>query len=105
MATEIHFGKTVLWGCKPIPDNIEGIPEGSKVRFRVRNTDAMRCFIKKDGVVRHFVIVADNRRGPWRLMEQGANVTLEKPLQRNSPQADDHRRLLARIEGVEVTKP
>lgn len=95
MATEKT--KCVIWGVKPIPSNIIGIPDGAKVRFRIRNTDCMRCFIRKDGETRHYVLVSDYKDGPWHLCEQGANVSHQSPLRPGTPQAKDHAKLIANL--------
>lgn len=94
---QITGTKAVLWGVQPIPDNIIGIPEGAKVRFRARNTDYMRCFIKHNGEVRHYALMADTFDGPWELLPQGVNATREYPLNPRSPQAEDHRKILAML--------
>lgn len=89
--------KCVVWGCKPIPENIIGIPEGAKVRFRIRNTDAMRCYIRKDGETREYVLLADTLAGPWYLEPQGANVRQQHPLRPSQPQYWDHQRLVSTL--------
>ena len=95
MSSSITHGVACLWGVKPIPDNIVGIPDGSKVRFRVRNDDVMRCFVKAGDSVSHYILVADTQQGPWRLLPQGANVNIRMGLKFGTPQYNDHLKLIA----------
>lgn len=95
MATMVS--KAVLWGCRPIPENIMGIPPGAKVRFRVRNNDCIRCFIKDGNSVKHYILMANTMAGPWWLEPQGENWKDEQPLRPRTPQYEDHVRLCSAL--------
>lgn len=68
-----QYGIKVVYGVPEVICPVIGVPKG-KARFRFRNTDVGRLFVRPpEGGIQHFVLT-DNRDGTWGLMAQGMNL-------------------------------
>lgn len=83
MATLITSGVRVVYGIPKELKPIKDAPDGIR-RFKFRNTDAGRVFIKNGNITRHFILL--DRPDHWGLMEQGLNLKSEiKPYNQDPP--------------------
>ncbi len=56
---------------------VHGLPEGAKIRFRFRNDDFARCFVKTPHGIKHYI--PEFIDGAWILnpkLQQGENIGL-----------------------------
>lgn len=61
----------VVWGVQKLKP-IEGLPEGAKVRIRLRGGSPGKVFTRTASKTEHFILI-DNGNS-WGLMKQGENV-------------------------------
>lgn len=70
---KVNRGIKVVWGVPTKFCPVIGLPAG-RVRFRFRNTDVGRAFVRPpEGGLHHFALI-DNRDGTWGLLAQGMNL-------------------------------
>jgi hypothetical protein len=60
----INKGKCLVFGVVPL-NHLLGVPIGSRVRYRMRNSDYLKAFIKDASGVTQYQI--EDREGQWAL--------------------------------------
>lgn len=60
--------RRLLYGAEPVPETIQGIPPGARVRLRRRPDDFTKVFIRMGGGISLHYIERQGD-GPWRITE------------------------------------
>jgi len=66
-----YFGTKVVYGMPNEIKPLDGLPSGARVRFRFRNTDIGRVYVKHGAEITENIL--EDKGATWGLIPQGMN--------------------------------